>query len=75
MALDNTWAAGVLFDAFRHGVDVTMQALTKYVGGHSDLLLGSVTTRDGAYEQVGFAHAQLGYGVSPDECSLALRGS
>ncbi|MGZ7100125.1 MAG: aminotransferase class V-fold PLP-dependent enzyme, partial [Candidatus Angelobacter sp.] len=41
--LDNTWAAGIYLDAFAHGIDVTMQALTKYVGGHSDLLLGSVT--------------------------------
>ena len=40
VALDNTYAAGVMFDAFAHGVDVSMQALTKYVGGHSDLLLG-----------------------------------
>ena len=38
VAIDNTYAAGVLFDAFAHGVDVSMQALTKYVGGHSDLL-------------------------------------
>jgi cystathionine beta-lyase len=75
VALDNTYAAGVLFDAFAHGVDVTMQALTKYVGGHSDLLLGSVTVRDEAgYERIGGMHAALGMGVSPDECSLALRG-
>ena len=40
VVMDNTWAAGVYFDALSHGVDVTMQALTKYVGGHSDLLLG-----------------------------------
>ena len=46
VVLDNTWSAGVLFDAFAHGVDVTMQAITKYVGGHSDLLLGSITVRD-----------------------------
>ena len=39
VVLDNTWSAGVLFDAFAHGVDITMQALTKYVSGHSDLLL------------------------------------
>src|SRR6478752_6164440 len=44
--LDNTWAAGIYLDAFALGMDVTMQALTKYVGGHSDLLLGSVTVRD-----------------------------
>ena len=48
VALDNTYAAGVLFDAFAHGVDVSMQALTKYVGGHSDILLGTVSVRDEA---------------------------
>jgi cystathionine beta-lyase len=74
-ALDNTYAAGVLFDAFAHGVDVTMQALTKYVGGHSDLLLGSVTLRDDThYAALGDARQLLGMGVSPDDCSLALRG-
>jgi cystathionine beta-lyase len=74
-AIDNTYAAGVLFDAFAHGVDVTMQALTKYVGGHSDLLLGSVTVRgDAHYRAVGEAHDVLGMNVSPDDCSLALRG-
>src|SRR5580700_8781486 len=41
VVLDNTWAAGILLDAFAHGVDITMQAVTKYIGGHSDLLLGS----------------------------------
>ena len=75
VALDNTYAAGVLFDAFAHGVDVSMQALTKYVGGHSDLLLGSVSVADGAaYEAIGSAYQQLGMAVSPDDCSLALRG-
>lgn len=75
VALDNTYAAGVLFDAFKHGVDITMQALTKYVGGHSDLLLGSVTVRDAAhYQLIGDTHQLLGMGVSPDDCSLALRG-
>ena len=75
VALDNTYSAGVLFDAFAHGVDVSMQALTKYVGGHSDLLLGSVSVADGtAYEAIGAAYKQLGMAVSPDDCSLALRG-
>lgn len=75
VALDNTWSAGVLFDAFGHGVDVTMQALTKYVGGHSDLLLGSITVRDdGLYRRLGVARQVIGCAVSPDECSLALRG-
>jgi len=75
VALDNTWTAGVYFDAFAQGVDVTMQALTKYVGGHSDLLLGSVTVRDPAlYQQLGATHQLIGCAVSPDDCSLALRG-
>ena len=75
VALDNTYAAGVMFDAFEHGVDVSMQALTKYVGGHSDLLLGSVSARDDlAYYKLGPIYQQLGLAVSPDDCSLALRG-
>jgi cystathionine beta-lyase len=75
VALDNTYAAGVMFDAFAHGVDVSMQALTKYVGGHSDLLLGTVSARDtAAYDKLGPIYQQLGLAVSPDDCSLALRG-
>ena len=75
VALDNTYAAGVMFDAFAHGVDVSMQALTKYVGGHSDLLLGTVSARDLlAEEKLGPIYQQLGLAVSPDDCSLALRG-
>jgi cystathionine beta-lyase len=75
VALDNTYAAGVLFDAFAHGVDVSMQALTKYVGGHSDLLLGTVSAADvTAYAAIGSAYKQIGLAVSPDDCSLALRG-
>src|SRR3984885_7167192 len=75
VALDNTYAAGVLFDAFAHGVDVSMQALTKYVGGHSDLLLGSVSVAGAAgYAAIGSVYKQLGLAVSPDDCSLALRG-
>jgi len=75
VAMDNTYSAGVYFDAFAHGVDVVTQALTKYIGGHSDLLLGSVTVRNEAdYERIGSTLQMLGMAVSPDECSLALRG-
>jgi cystathionine beta-lyase len=66
VAIDNTYSAGVYFDAFAHGADVTMQALTKYIGGHSDLLLGSVTVKTvEEYERLGVVHGHLG---------LALRG-
>ena len=75
VVLDNTWSAGVLFDAFAHGVDITMQALTKYIGGHSDLLLGSITARDKKmFDCLGSAQQLIGTAVSPDDASLALRG-
>ena len=75
IVLDNTWSAGVYFDAFAHGVDIAMQALTKYIGGHSDLLLGSVTVKDpDLWKKLGSHQQMLGYAVSPDDCSLALRG-
>src|SRR5205085_7656477 len=75
VVLDNTWSSGVYFDAFSHGVDITMQALTKYIGGHSDLLLGSVTARDAATSKLlGETNQLLGCAASLDDCSLALRG-
>lgn len=75
VALDNTYAAGVLFDAFAHAVDVSVQALTKYVGGHSDLLLGTVSTANPQLTQrIGPVLKHLGMAVSPDDASLALRG-
>jgi cystathionine beta-lyase len=73
--MDNTWAAGLAFRPLAHGVDVSVQAVTKYVGGHSDLLMGSIAVADPA---VGRAIAEtiedLGWRVSPDDAWLALRG-
>ena len=75
VVIDNTWAAGVYFDALSHGVDVTMQAVTKYIGGHSDLLLGSITVKNpDLYQTLGATQQLIGCAVSPDDCSLALRG-
>ena len=75
VVMDNTWAAGVLFDALANGVDITLQAVTKYIGGHSDLLLGAITVKDEALWNTLGAHQQvLGASASPDDCSLALRG-
>ena len=76
VAMDNTWAAGVLFDALGHGVDITMQAVTKYIGGHSDLLLGSITVKDRSHvEDAGRRTTRCwARAASPDDCSLALRG-
>jgi len=75
VVMDNTWSAGVYFDAFAHGVDVTMQAITKYVAGHSDVLLGSITVRETeAWRRLGATQQLVGCAASPDDCSLALRG-
>ncbi len=72
--LDNTWGIH-FFQPFRHGVDVSIQALTKYVVGHSDALLGSVTTNDaGDWERLRLTTLALGQYASPDDCWLALRG-
>jgi len=73
--MDNTWAAGVLFKPLDHGVDYSVQALSKYVGGHSDLLLGSVAVSDPALARgVQAVIDDLGWYVSPDDAWLALRG-
>ncbi len=75
VALDNTWAAGLAFRAFEHGVDIVMQALTKYHSGGSDVLMGAVITRDKALlRKLEMAHMRLGMGVSPDDSYLVLRG-
>lgn len=72
---DNTWATALLCKPLQLGADLVAEALTKYVGGHSDILLGSLSFQDGAlYERVKHQVGMLGMGVSPDECSLALRG-
>jgi cystathionine beta-lyase len=73
--MDNTWGIHN-FMPFQHGVDVSIQALTKYVGGHSDVLLGSITTNtEEDYLKVRTAASQMGHFAAPDDCWLALRGA
>ena len=72
--LDNTWATPLLFPALVHGVDVTMMSLTKYVGGHSDVMMGSLTATKAVWPKLRSAAYQLGQSVSPDDCALMLRG-
>lgn len=75
VALDNTWSAGVAFNGFEHGVDIVMQALTKYQSGGSDVLMGAVITRDAELNhRIEMAHMHLGFGVSADDAYLVLRG-
>lgn len=75
VALDNTWSAGLAFRAFDHGVDIIMQALTKYQSGGSDVLMGAVITRDPAlHAKLEQAHMRLGFGVGADDAYLVARG-
>lgn len=73
--MDNTWAAGLAFQPLAHGVDVSVQAVTKYVAGHSDLLMGSIAVSDPAVGRpIAETIEDLGWRVSPDDAWLALRG-
>lgn len=75
VAIDNTWSAGIAFRAFEHGVDIVMQALTKYQSGGSDVLMGAVITRDKSLiHRIEMAHMRIGFGVSMDDTYLVLRG-
>jgi len=74
-ALDNTWGAGLAFRPLDHGLDISMQALTKYPSGGADVLMGALVTRDAAlHKRLRFTHMRLGYGVSGDDAYLVLRG-
>jgi cystathionine beta-lyase len=75
VALDNTWSAGLALRGFDLGVDIVMQALTKYQSGGSDVLMGAVITREKALiDRIAQAHMRLGMGVSADDTYLVLRG-
>jgi cysteine-S-conjugate beta-lyase len=73
-ALDNTWATPLYFQPLKVGVDISVHAATKYIGGHSDLLMGTVTSNERAWPQLRQAIHNYGLTTSPDDCSLALRG-
>lgn len=72
--LDNTWASPLGFAGLQHGVDIVVSALTKHVGGHSDLMLGSASAGAELYARLRARAQQLGTVVSPDDAALALRG-
>ena len=72
--IDNTWATPLLFPAIAAGVDMTMIAATKYVGGHADVMLGAVTANDATFGKLQRTSWDLGHFASPDDCFLALRG-
>jgi cystathionine beta-lyase len=74
-AIDNTWSAGLALKPFDLGIDISMQALTKYQSGGADVLMGAVLTREEAlHDKLLDAHMRLGLGVGGDDASLVLRG-
>ncbi|RYY96331.1 MAG: cystathionine beta-lyase [Comamonadaceae bacterium] len=73
-ALDNTWGAGLAFDGFAPGIDIVVQALTKYPSGGGDVLMGSVVTRDEAlHVKLKMTHMRMGWGVGGNDAELLLR--
>lgn len=73
--MDNTWSAGYHFKPFDHGVDISIQAATKYLVGHSDAMLGAVTMNDKSlWEHAKITQVGLGYATGPDDCYLGVRG-
>ena len=73
--LDNTWATPLYFKGFQHGVDVSIHAATKYISGHSDLVLGLIVSGDDAtFRKIKDTAASFGDCAAPDVCYLALRG-
>lgn len=74
VVMDNTWAGPLYFKSFEHGVDVSIQAATKYIVGHSDALLGVAIANERAWPQLQRAAHDFGQTAGPDDIYLALRG-
>lgn len=72
--MDNTWASPLFFRPFDHGVDVSIHAATKYIVGHSDAMLGVVTTNEAAWQPLRQTAQAMGQCVGPDDIYLGLRG-
>ena len=76
-ALDNTWATPLFFKPLYHDVDISILAATKYIVGHADAMIGTVTVRDGRnglWQKLFKTHAALGIATGPDDANLAARG-
>ena len=72
--IDDTWSSGVFFKPFDHGADVSVIAGTKYIVGHSDVMMGMITTKDEYWQRIRQSASELGANSGPDDVYLALRG-
>ena len=75
VVMDNTWATALLFQPFNHGVDVIVEAATKYIGGHTDIMLGVITvSTEEQFQRIKYTANAMGNCPGPDDCYLGLRG-
>ncbi|MBL4603049.1 MAG: cystathionine beta-lyase [Emcibacteraceae bacterium] len=74
LMLDNTWGNLLSFDPYVHGVDISIQAATKYIVGHSDAMLGTITANEKHWSQLYDNSFYMGYTAAPDDINLAMRG-
>jgi cystathionine beta-lyase len=72
--IDNTWASPIYFKPLDFGVDVSIQAVTKYIAGHSDLIMGTIATNAACADTLDDTFRDFGMHASPDDCFLAMRG-
>ncbi len=75
LAADNTWGSGVQYQPLRLGADISIMAATKYLSGHSDVMMGTVTTTEAAWRPLATMSDAQGVAVSPDDAYLVLRGT
>ena len=74
VVMDNTWASPIYFKPFQHGVDVSIHAATKYIGGHSDLMMGIIVGSEAVWSRLRPGVGETASCAAPDDCFLALRG-
>ncbi len=72
--IDNTWATPLYFQPHKVGVDISIQAGTKYIGGHADVNLGTISAVGEAWKKVHATHGNMGITISPDDAALGARG-
>jgi cystathionine beta-lyase len=72
--IDNSWASPLYFSPLKHGIDISIHAITKYINGHADILLGAITGNEKVVGQLSQTYKNLGIHASPHDCYQALRG-
>jgi cysteine-S-conjugate beta-lyase len=74
LLVDNSWSGGHYFKAFEHGADIVLQSASKYIGGHSDILMGTIAATETAWPPLAETYGSMGMFAGPDDMYMALRG-